>query len=345
MTDIFISYKREDEARVASIVEGLRGAGLSVWWDRDISAGDSWRQAISEHLESARCVIVVWSETSVDPGGELVHDVAGRAKARGVLLPVRIDRITAPLGFGEVQSLDLVGWRGNRRNLRFRNLVAAAQAVVAGRQRPRPTTPGLRARLLAGWVSAFGVAATVLGFASDLAGLQGHLCKIPGIHGVCASRGFGGLPTQEEENLWSRRLAGDCEGLRAYLSRFPQGAYAEEAGRRLQAAETVEKESWVQEERSLPLTVRTTLAPLVNEEAARADALARGATEARTTCESFNSREFRLVSAAAEVQSWRCSARGSGSVCGFDGKAVCRVEARQVVQRQVCREPGPGRPG
>jgi hypothetical protein len=37
VTDIFISYKREDEARVAPIVEGLRSAGLSVWWDRDIS--------------------------------------------------------------------------------------------------------------------------------------------------------------------------------------------------------------------------------------------------------------------------------------------------------------------
>ena len=82
MTDVFLSYKREDEARVAPIVEGLRAAGLSVWWDRDIPGGESWRQTIGEHLEAARCVIVVWSETSVGPAGAFVHEEAGRAKAR-----------------------------------------------------------------------------------------------------------------------------------------------------------------------------------------------------------------------------------------------------------------------
>jgi hypothetical protein len=116
-------------------VEGLKSAGLSVWWDRDISGGEAWRQVISEQLEAARCVIVVWSEMSVGPAGEFVHDEAGRAKARGVLVPVRIDRIVEPLGFGEIQSLNLVGWRGNRRNRRFRNLIVTAKAVVAGHGR------------------------------------------------------------------------------------------------------------------------------------------------------------------------------------------------------------------
>lgn len=337
MTDVFISYKREDEPRVAPIVEGLRAAGLSVWWDRDIPGGEAWRQSISEQLDAARCVIVVWSETSVGPLGEFVQDEAGRAKARGILIPVRIDRVTEPLGFGEIQSLDLVGWRGNRRNLRFRNLVAAAKAVVAGGPRPRPMTPGRLARLLAAWGGGLGVAAMVLGFATDLAGLQKPLCKIPGVRAVCASSGLGGVPTKEEETLWAKRVPGDCENLRAYLARFPEGAYAEEAGRRLQAAETVGEESWIPEVHRLPLTVRTTLSPLAGEEAARADALTRGATDARATCESFSIGEFRLVSATAEAQSWRCSARGSGWVCGFDGQAICQVEARQVRQRQVCR--------
>ena len=337
MTDIFISYKREDKSRVAQIVEGLRGAGLSVWWDHDIPGGEAWRQTISEQLEAARCVIVLWSETSVGPEGEFVQEEAGRAEARGVLVPVRIDHITEPLGFGEIQSLDLVGWRGNPRDLRFQNLIAAARAVVAGEPRPRPMTPGRRTRLLTAWGSGLGVAATILVFATNLAGLQKPLCKVPGLHAVCASWGLGGVPTKDEKALWKQRVVGDCEGLRTYLAHFPKGAFAEEAGRRLQAAETVEDESWTPEEHRLPLTVRTTLAPLANGEVARADALARGATEAAGTCEGFKHGEFRLVSANAEVQSWRCSARGSGFVCGFDGKAVCRVEARRVTQRQVCR--------
>jgi hypothetical protein len=337
MTDIFISYKREDEARVAPIVKGLQGAGLSVWWDLDISVGQARRQSISEQLEAARCVIVVWSKTSVGPLGEFVQEEAGRGKARGVLIPVRIDRVTEPLGFGEIQALDLVGWRGNRRNLRFRNLVAAAKAVVAGGPRPHPMTPGRRARLLAAWVSGLGVAAAILGFAADLSGLQTPLCKIPGAHAVCVSWGLGGLPTKDEQALWTSRVAGDCEGLRAYLAQFPKGAFAEEAGRRLQAAETIEDESWTPEEQRLPLTVRATLAPLATEKAARADALARGPVEARQICEGFEAGEFRLVSATAEAQNWRCSARDSGSVCGFDGQAICQVEVRRVAQRQVCK--------
>src|SRR5215203_1385160 len=306
MTDIFLSYQRKDEARVAPIVEGLRSAGLSVWWEHDLPVGQARRQSISEQLEAAR----------------------------GVIIPVRIDRVTEPLGFGEIQSLDLVGWRGNRRTRRFRNLVAAAKAVVAGGPRPRPMTPGR----LAAWVGGLGVAAVaILGFASDLAGLQTPLCKIPGVHAACASWGLGGVPTEAEEVLWTHRVAGDCEGLRTYLARFPKGAFAEEAARRLQAAVAVEDESWTPDEQRLPLTVRSTLEPLASERAARADALARGATEADGTCGGFKSGEFRLLSASFEAQGWRCSARGSGFVCGFDGQAICQVKVRRVSQRQVCK--------
>ena len=336
MTDIFISYKREDEARVAPIMEGLRGAGLSVWWDREILGGEAWRRAISEQLESARCVIVVWSEASVGPLGEFVQDEAGRAKSRGVLLPVRIDRITEPLGFGEIQSLDLVDWRRNPRDLRFQNLIAAAKAIVAGGPPPRPRTPARRARVLAAWASGLGVAAAVLGFATNLVGLQKPLCMVPGLHAVCASWGLGGVPSKEEEVLWAQRIAGDCVGLRTYLTRFPKGAFAEEAGRMLQAAATVEKESWTPQEQRLLLTVRATLDPLPSEQAAREDALKRGAADASQACKGFNSGEFRLVTATAEAQSWRCSSRGYGTACGFNGEAICQVEARKVTRRQVC---------
>ena len=34
MTDVFFSYKRDDEDRVVKLVRALEEAGLTVWWDR-----------------------------------------------------------------------------------------------------------------------------------------------------------------------------------------------------------------------------------------------------------------------------------------------------------------------
>ena len=36
MPDVFLSYKREDAAKVRKLVAALRAAGLETWWDEDI---------------------------------------------------------------------------------------------------------------------------------------------------------------------------------------------------------------------------------------------------------------------------------------------------------------------
>lgn len=335
MSDVFISYKREDGPRVAPIAEGLRQMGLSVWMDDQIPGGASWRQKIHERLEAARCVIVVWSELSVGPAGGFVHDEAARASGRGILLPVRIDAVSPPIGFGEIQALDLVGWRGKTRDPRFRDVVAAAKAMAAGEPRPRPKAPGRRKRFAAGAVGGV-VLAVIVGFAGDVAGLQGALCRLPGVRAACGAAGLGGVPSRDEKELWASRQAGDCEALRNYLARFADGAYAAEAHRRLQAAIAETRERWTAEKRRLALTVRQGLDPLGDETAARQNALERGEEEARFVCDSFKTGEFRLLSAAADPQRWRCEARGSGVVCGFDGQAVCGVEVRRVDRIEVC---------
>ncbi len=128
MSDVFISYKAEDRARVRPLVEALEADGLSVWWDAHIGGGDEWRDTIARHLDEARCVIVVWSKRSVGPEGRFVRDEAARALRRGAYLPVRIDKVEPPLGFGETQALPLGGWKGNRSDPRY---VAIANAVCA----------------------------------------------------------------------------------------------------------------------------------------------------------------------------------------------------------------------
>lgn len=336
MSEVFISYKREDEPRVDRLARGLRKAGLSVWLDLETPGGASWRQTILEQLEAARCVVVVWSESSVSAAGEFVHDEASRAKQRGVLLPVRIDPVEPPIGFGEIQSLELVGWSGNPRDPRFRDVVAAAKAIAAGGGRPRPRAPARRRRIAAAVVSGGTALITIAGLASDVAGMQGAVCRVPGVRALCRTAGLGGVPSEAEEEAWASREAGDCEALRSYLERFPYGAYAEEAQRRLQAAKTQTRERWAPEERRLPLVVRRGIDSFGNEEAARQDALSRGLEDARMVCAGFDAGEFRLLATEADPRRWRCSRLDAGTYCGFDGEAVCRVEVRRLDNVEIC---------
>ena len=127
MADLFVSYKAEDRKRVASLVAALEASGLSVWWDAHIGGGSEWREEIEHNLEAARCVIVVWSKHSTGPHGDFVRDEASRAMRRKIYLPVRIDRVEPPLGFGEQQMIDLIGWRGNARDPRFQSLARVAR--------------------------------------------------------------------------------------------------------------------------------------------------------------------------------------------------------------------------
>lgn len=334
MSNVFISYKREDEARVATLHRALKGAGVDVWWDKEIAGGDKWRQRILTELESAKCVLVVWSEASTAPAGDFVIDEANRAKRRGTLLQVRIDDVNPPLGFGEHQALDLIGWKGDAADRRFQDIVAAANALIEGR--PVPTPQGARRRKTA-W-SAGRIVLLVAGFAllAAVLGAQKFVCRIPGVRQLCGEVGIGGAPSHAEESLWTGRRAGDCDALRSFLAKFPKGAYAAEAQARLAAARVETKETWTPEERRVPLVVRSGLDPFASKPAAQADALARAPKEAQGACMGFNQSEFRLLSARASPEEWRCTQRLGGYVCGFDGKAVCEVSARHMERIETC---------
>ena len=131
-TDVFLSYKAEDRPRLAPLVAALEAEGFTVWWDARIGAGAHWRDDIQEHLDAAKCVIVAWSKRSVGRDGNFVRDEASRAQRRGAYLPIRIDPVDPPLGFGEVQAIPLRGWKGDRSDARYQALVDALRRCISG---------------------------------------------------------------------------------------------------------------------------------------------------------------------------------------------------------------------
>jgi TolB-like protein/Tfp pilus assembly protein PilF len=135
MSDVFVSYKAEDRKRVKPLVDALQAEGFSVWWDEQIGGGAAWRSAIEAELNAAKCVIVIWSNRSVGPDGTFVQDEATRAQQRHVYVPVLIDKVHLPLGFGETQALPLTGWKGDRADARYEAVLAAVRRNVGGKRR------------------------------------------------------------------------------------------------------------------------------------------------------------------------------------------------------------------
>jgi serine/threonine-protein kinase len=117
-------------------VHALQADGYSVWWDQHIGAGDEWRQTIERQLDAAKCVIVAWSKRSVGPDGQFVRDEATRAQERRVYVPVTIDAVRVPLGFGESQATSLRGWRGDRSDSRYQTVQSAVRRIAGEPRAP-----------------------------------------------------------------------------------------------------------------------------------------------------------------------------------------------------------------
>ncbi len=131
MNQIFVSYASEDRERVAKLVKALEARGWSVFWDREIPPGEDWPVYIEDKIQAASCIVVVWSEASVDHSNKWVRIEAGEARDREVLVPARIDQVKPPFGFGQFQAADLIGWDGDPKAPEFHRLVTTIEELVS----------------------------------------------------------------------------------------------------------------------------------------------------------------------------------------------------------------------
>ncbi len=138
MSDIFLSYAREDRETAEALAAAFKKRGWSVWWDREILTGNFSFQ-IEEALAAAKCVVVLWSKDSVK--SEWVRNEATEGSSRGVLVPVRIARVKVPLAFSGLQTPDLIDWRGDVHAPGFEDVCRAIDATVGRPSIPTPPPP------------------------------------------------------------------------------------------------------------------------------------------------------------------------------------------------------------
>jgi len=132
MADVFVSYKREDAARVKKLVAALREVGLDAWWDEDIAPSAPWEATIEKALRESKAVIVCWSPDAV--ASENVRSEARVAREDGRLIQVFMKPCSPPLFFGERQGVDLSSWRGKADDPKIAKIVESVRAVAAGKK-------------------------------------------------------------------------------------------------------------------------------------------------------------------------------------------------------------------
>lgn len=138
MADIFLSYAHEDEGRIRDLAHALEEHGWSIFWDRRIPAGKTWQSYIGQALADAKCVIVAWSQHSIT--SDWVIEEANNAKERGYLVPVFLDPVKPPFGFGGIQAANLTDWKPGSPSPRFEQLIQDITGVVGG-EPPPPEPP------------------------------------------------------------------------------------------------------------------------------------------------------------------------------------------------------------
>lgn len=243
-----------------------------------------------------------------------------------------------PLGFAELQAIDLTHWRGSQTDPAFADLVAAVRAKLEGR--PVPAAKGPAARLyrrLAAGATLTGVLVAGLGFGVNALGVQDQLCQAPvgqpAVSDVCGAVGLGHRPTRPDRLAWEGRPLGDCDALREFAA-DSRSHFHSAAADMLSAATSERATSFTPAQRQWRSYVRASEHPFANLATARADAEGRAAEDAAAQGCAARDEFERLTRVVVTLGEFDCRADSRGGfTCGLDYVAECHVEVRAIIER------------
>jgi len=95
--DVFLSYSREDKARVLELAGKLRAAGVNLWIDQGgIDGAALWGESIVRALEGAKVLLLMVSPSAVS-SHNVAKEVMLTSERKGNILPVHLEPTTIPL--------------------------------------------------------------------------------------------------------------------------------------------------------------------------------------------------------------------------------------------------------
>jgi TolB-like protein/Tfp pilus assembly protein PilF len=129
VSQVFISYNREDQPVARIFAEAFERAGLRVWWDTAIRSGETYDVITENALRSALAVVVLWSPRSVV--SRWVRSEATLADRNKTLIPAMIEPCERPIMFELTQTAELGHWRGDNADLVWQAFLADVHRFVA----------------------------------------------------------------------------------------------------------------------------------------------------------------------------------------------------------------------
>jgi tetratricopeptide (TPR) repeat protein len=97
MPDVFMSYSKKHRPlteRVAALLDRKESVGpdgkskrITVWWDQSLKSGDVFHREITNQIDKAGAVVVIWTEGAV--ASDWVYAEAQRGAAQKKLVPLR----------------------------------------------------------------------------------------------------------------------------------------------------------------------------------------------------------------------------------------------------------------
>jgi hypothetical protein len=101
--DVFVSYARKDAKIAQKLCSHLGKVHWSVWWDAALKAGETFRGVIDAKLSQVSSLVVLWTTESIN--SHWVLDEATVGRDRGVLIPVLLEDVKIPTGFGQIHTI------------------------------------------------------------------------------------------------------------------------------------------------------------------------------------------------------------------------------------------------
>lgn len=111
MADVFISYKQDERHAVERLATALRAAGLSVWFDASVSAGEAFSDEIDREAREAYAVLVCWSPAARNSRWVKAEAMIGFDADK--LVACRVagpDDFVAPAPFNTAHAEDMRSW-------------------------------------------------------------------------------------------------------------------------------------------------------------------------------------------------------------------------------------------